>query len=88
MNRDEKMKKEKRNLRILGVILMILGYGLAFAGMASESPFTILAMIIAFVGIIMILGAVQTIETILIIKMMSISLHYLMKLFHKYIIHI
>lgn len=55
MNRDEKFKKEKRNLRIFGVILMILGYGLAFAGMASESPFTILAMIIAFVGIIMIL---------------------------------
>lgn len=51
----EKLKKEKFRLRIIGLILMIAGYGMAFSLMAIESPFVIVGMIIAFVGIIMIL---------------------------------
>jgi len=49
------LKKERRNLLICGVIIMVLGYAISFALMAADSPFTILGMIVAFAGIIMIL---------------------------------
>ena len=58
MNNEQKksqQKKEQVKLRIWGVILMVIGYGLAFGAMAADSPFGIFAKIIAFVGIIMIL---------------------------------
>lgn len=50
-----KRKNDRTKSRILGIVVMILGYGIAAACMVSDSPATILGIIVAFVGIILFL---------------------------------
>ena len=50
-----KRKRERTTTRVIGFCLIPIGYGIMIACMASGSPLTILGMLAAFAGIILVL---------------------------------
>lgn len=48
-----KRKKDRTKSRILGIVLLFAGFGIAAACMSSDSPAGILGILVSFVGIIL-----------------------------------